>query len=518
MRVSDSNCSPRLLDALAHKVHQHLGMDFSGERRSDLLRRLLRLAQDQQPTDTDRWLEELAFADWNKSQIQALVPLFSVGETYFRRDAQAFDWLAQHHLKPLLERRRKEGQRSLRLWSAACCTGEEAYGLLFLVDELLGFERDSWQVDLLATDINEDFLVRARHGLYGRNAFRGNDEAYRSRYFQAEGSRWRVRTAWRDRIRFVRFNLADSRQPSPMPDADLILCRNVLMYFSPARAGAALRRLLASLEPNGVLMLSSVEAGIATRAGLKGRMAASNYALTKQGSMGLSEGSAPQPDTSPIPPSWLAAANPAPGLSPQSVPASKAVTSPATAPRIQLRPAEASPAAETGPAALWDKAQQALANGRPEAARQVLHAYLDCPALSPAQQRQACLLLARSWADEHQIELARQNLERALTLDAASASAYWLLALLEQQVGNNRGALSALQKALYLEPDFVLGYFLQARLLQSEGQTKASSKSLQVCRQLLGEQAEDAPVPRADGMSCAQLLRLCEQISMGDQL
>lgn len=512
MRVSDSSCSPRLLDALAHKVHQHLGMDFSGERRSDLLRRLLRLAQDQQLTDTDRWLEELAFADWNKSQIQALVPLFSVGETYFRRDAQAFDWLAQYHLKPLLERRRKEGQRSLRLWSAACCTGEEAYGLLFLVDELLGVERNSWQVDLLATDINEDFLVRARHGLYGRNAFRGNDEAYRSRYFQAEGSRWRVRTTWRDRIRFVRFNLADSRQPSPMPDADLILCRNVLMYFSPARASAALRRLLASLELEGVLMLSSVEAGIATRAGLKGRMAASNYALTKQVSMGLSKGSAPQADTSPIPSSWLAAESPAATLAPRSVPSSKAVTSRITAPKNRLR------AAETGPAALWDKAQQALANGQPEAARQVLHAYLDCPALSPAQQHQACLLLARSWADEHQIELARQNLERALILDAASASAYWLLALLEQQVGNNRGALSALQKALYLEPDFVLGYFLQARLLQSEGQTKASSKSLQVCRQLLGEQAEDAPVPRADGMSCAQLLRLCEQISMGDQL
>jgi chemotaxis protein methyltransferase CheR len=518
MRVTDSRASSRLLDALAHKVHQHLGMDFSGNRRSDLLRRLLRLAQDQHRPDTDRWLEELAFADWNTSQIQALVPVFSVGETYFRRDAQAFDWLARHHLAPLLSSRRREGNRSLRLWSAACCTGEEAYSLLFLVDELLGAERDSWHVELLATDINEDFLTRARHGLYGRNSFRGNDDAYCSRYFQREGSRWRVRSTWRDRIRFVRFNLADTRQPSPMPDADLILCRNVLMYFSPARAGAALRRLLASLDSNGLLMLSSVEAGIATRAGLKGRMAASNYALTKLGSMDLGEGSTPQADPSLIPPSWLAAENPAPGLTPQSVPASKAVTSPATALKIQLCPAEAGPADETGPAALWSKAQQALASGPPEMARQTLHAYLDCPALSPAQQHQAYLLLAKSWADEHQIELARLDLERALALDAASASAYWLSGLLEQQVGNNRGALSALQKALYLEPDFILGYFLQARLLQNEGQTKASIKSLQVCRRLLGEQAGDTPVPRADGLSCAQLLRLCDQITAGDQL
>src|SRR5690606_38065955 len=134
---------------------QHLGMDFSGARQSDLLRRLIGLAQ-AQGLDADSWLEELAFADWNANRIQTLVPAFSVGETYFRRDAEAFDWLAQHHLRPLLGRRRNEGRRYLRLWSAACCTGEEAYGLLFLIDELLGAERDSWTIEILATDINED--------------------------------------------------------------------------------------------------------------------------------------------------------------------------------------------------------------------------------------------------------------------------------------------------------------------------------------------------------------------------
>ncbi len=510
MRVSDLQCSPRLLDALAHKVHQHLGMDFSGERRSDLLRRLLRLAREQRLPDTEHWLEALAFADWNASQIQALVPAFSVGETYFRRDSEAFGWLARNHLKPLLARRRREGQRYLRLWSAACCTGEEAYGLLFLIDELLGTERRSWDVELLATDINEDFLTHARRGVYGRNAFRGNDDAFRRRYFQAEGSRWRVRSDWLDRIRFVRFNLTDGRQPSPMPSADLILCRNVLMYFSPARASAALHRLLASLEPNGVLLLSSVEAGIATQAGLKGCMAASNYALTLPGSIGAKELCVPRPVASPAQLLWpggdYAAAAPAePAALSRTAP--RRVTTPENEPRV----------IETDPAVFLAQAQQALAQGKSEVARESLHAYLGCPGLSPGQQHETCLLLARSWADELRIEPARCYLERALALDAASTSAYWLSALLEQQAGNTRGALSALQKALYLEPDFILGYFLQARLLRSDDQAQASSKSLQVCRQLLSEQAEDAPVPRADGMSCAQLLRLCDQIVTRDQ-
>lgn len=509
MRVSDANCSPRLLNVLTQKVHQHLGMDFSGERRSDLLRRLSRLAHEQGLSDVDHWLEELAFADWNKDQIQALVPAFSVGETYFRRDAEAFEWLARHHLAPLLARRRHEGQRYLRLWSAACCTGEEAYGLLFLIDELLGAERDSWTVELLATDINEEFLAHARDGIYGRNAFRGNDEAYRSRYFQADGSRWRVRPAWRERIRFARFNLADARQASPMPNADVILCRNVLMYFSPARASAALRRLLVSLAPRGLLLLSSVEAGIATRARLKGYMAASNYALARQDAM----------DAVVEPPraaAWFfqhqrpAEKTPRPDFPLKPVPSLTAVQYGAAA--LLSEPL----AAETGPAALWAQAQHDLENGRPEAARDALVAYLDGPALSPAQQHQACLVLARSWADAQQMKLARKFLERALSLDASSPSAYWLLALLEQQGGNNGGALKALQKALYLEPDFILGYFLQARLLQTEGQAQASAKSLQVCQRLLEKQAEDTLLPRADGMSRAQLLRLCEQLE-GDR-
>lgn len=511
MRVSDTHCSPRLLDALAHKVHQHLGMDFSGERRSDLLRRLLRLAREQELSDTGHWLEELAFADWNSSQIQALVPAFSVGETYFRRDSEAFGWLVRNHLRPLLERRRREGQRYLRLWSAACCTGEEAYGLLFLLDELLGTERDSWDVDVLATDINEAFLAHARRGVYGRNAFRGNDEVYRRRYFEADGSRWRVRSNWLERIRFVRFNLTDARQPSPMPGADLILCRNVLMYFSPARASAALRRLLASLDPNGVLMLSAVEAGIATQAGLKGRIAASNYALTRQGSIGAKDARMARPDELPVQPRWLVGDDPAAAAPPQ--PAALSKTPPRRATALENEPR----IAETGPAVFWTQAQQALAQGESETAREALRAYLDCPGLSSAQQHEACLLLARSWADEQQTEPARRYLDRALTLDATSMAAYWLLALLEQQTGNTRGALSALQKALYLEPEFILGYFLQARLLRSDGQAQASSKSLQVCRQLLREQAEDAPVPHADGMSCAQLTRLCDQIMTGEQ-
>jgi len=492
-------CSSKLVDALVHKVHRHLGMDFSGNRRADLMRRLRSLAQG----PYEHWLEKLAFAEWDAAIVQSLVPAFSVGETYFRRDASAFDWLAADHLLPLLTQRRHAGFRRLRLWSAACCTGEEAYGLLFLVDGLLGAERASWQVDLLATDINDGFLARARQGVYGRNSFRGDDRAFRDHYFEACGNGWRVKAPWRERIGFERFNLiAEAGEASmspracvplqaPMQGADVILCRNVLMYFSPAQARSALRRLLDSLAPEGVLLLSSVEAGIATAAGLSGTHAGSNYALRPAGA------DVKRPFI--VPPTAVAEAR---------RPRARLIKRPLRPPAVDKR------AASTGPAAAGDGQRSPM---RPPQALdhlsvEELEASVTGPKLDTAQRHQACLLLARHRADRNDLKQAKQWLDHALELDGRAPAAYWLLALLEEQSGRFEAALQALQKVLYLDPDFIIAYFLRARLLKARGQSRAGAKCLQECRRLLQALPEEAAVEHADGLSAGRLLELCDNL------
>ncbi|MDX1368647.1 CheR family methyltransferase [Pseudomonas sp.] len=505
MQRTEARCSPRLLAALNHKVHQHLGMDFSGARGADLLRRLQLLALELQVTDLEPWLQQLAFADWDAELVQTLIPAFSVGETYFRRDAEALDWLAVNHLGPLLARRRQAGQRSLRLWSAGCCTGEEAYSLLFLLDRLLGAERDSWTLELLASDINAAFLARAEQSLYGANAFRRNEATFRSQHFEAEGRLWRVRPAWRGRIRFIQYNLADDLHACPMQGADLILCRNVLMYFSPTRAASVLHRLLGCLDRDGLLLLSAVEAGIATQAGFNGFWAGCNYALSSSAGRAV-------PDA--VPADFTACQDISPATSP-SVAGGQAswphrADSAVDVDRVwpPVKRADAGAPSE----GLWQQAQRCLDAGDYATAREALLAYLACAGLSHAQQHQACLLLARIWADQQQIDEAQDWLQRALLLDPGSVMGYWLQALLAQQSGDIAAALLALQKTLYLDPGFILGYFLQARLLRVQGRGRASDKALQVCRQLLGEQDDEALVAQGDGMSCAQLLRVCEQL------
>lgn len=507
MSRGEPSGSPRLLAALSHKVLQHVGIDFSGPRRGDLLRRLQLLALERQITDFDSWVQQLAFADWDAAQVQSLIAAFTVGETYFRRDAEAFDWLARHHLAPLMARRRQEGRRHLRLWSAGCCTGEEAYGLLFLIDELLGGESADWSVELVASDINGAFLARAEQGIYGRNAFRSSEEDFRRRYFQAEGPQWRVRPAWRQRIRFVQYNLADGCLPPALADADLILCRNVLMYFSTGRALAAVRRLLGSLSADGILLLSAVEASLATQAGLVGSWAGCNYALAPAARQDVRV-------SSPAPSRAFAAEQVALGKARPLYP--KQTSGEARQPAPATSPAPAEQAADASADAIrerrWQQVARAQASGQHEQVREALQAYLSCPGLSRSQQHQACLAMAQSWADQQRPEPAQEWLQRALALDSNSPKLYWLQALLAQQSGDLRLAQAALQKALYLDPEFILGYFLRARLLRAEGQARAGEKALQVCRQLLLVQDVASLVPQGDGLSCVQLLRLCDQL------
>ncbi|MNG21738.1 tetratricopeptide repeat protein [compost metagenome] len=120
--------------------------------------------------------------------------------------------------------------------------------------------------------------------------------------------------------------------------------------------------------------------------------------------------------------------------------------------------------------------------------------------------------MVRSWADQQRGDEAEPWLQRALALDPTSAGAHWLAAMLAQQAGDEQAAVAELQKVLYLDPEFILAHFHLARLLRGSGQRQASARALRNCRELLARQPPEAPVPQGDGLSSAQLLRLCEQL------
>lgn len=175
-------------------------------------------------------------------------------ETFFFREPAAFD-LAREALHRLAERRAKE--RRLRIWSIGCSTGQEVHSvaMLFAGDAA---RWEGWGIEIVGTDVSRAAIAQARSGLYSQFEIqRGLPVQSMLRWFESEGESWRVRPELRGMSRFQVHNALDPASSPLRPD--LLLCRNVLLYFAlPARA-AAFERMAAAIQPDGYLMLGAGE-------------------------------------------------------------------------------------------------------------------------------------------------------------------------------------------------------------------------------------------------------------------
>ena len=237
-------------------LHARCGLAYPESKRADLAHGL-RLALASSQHDDLAALHADAAADGPSWEI--ILAQLTIGETYFFRNTPQFAALRQHILPELIERRRTT--HHLRIWSAGCATGEEPYSIAMILAELLPSDQ-FWQVSILATDINPQFLARARDGLYGSWSFRETPEATRARFFTPEQQRWRLHPAIRQMVTFARLNLAQPCFPAILNGTyaqDLILCRNVTIYFDEATTHQLIERFHSTLLPGGWLIVGHAE-------------------------------------------------------------------------------------------------------------------------------------------------------------------------------------------------------------------------------------------------------------------
>jgi chemotaxis protein methyltransferase CheR len=186
---------------------------------------------------------------------QRIVEALVTTETSFFRDHQPFEALRTSVIPDLIARRRDE--RRLNIWCAACSTGQEPYSLVLLLREHFA-QLATWKIDVLATDISSDVLERARQGVYNQVEInRGLSAALLVKHFRQEGNRWRLNDDVRAEVRFMLLNLANAWPP--LPRMDLVLLRNVLIYFDVPTKKQILARLARQLRPDGYLLLGGAE-------------------------------------------------------------------------------------------------------------------------------------------------------------------------------------------------------------------------------------------------------------------
>jgi chemotaxis protein methyltransferase CheR len=244
-------------------IASRLGLDLPEGRRQELERALTRACRASSFSDPEAYLAWLATLPEESPEWRRLAGHLTVGETYFLRDCACFEALEQHVLPSIIAARRSEAVLRLRIWSAGCATGEEPYSLAILLDRLLS-DRADWALTILATDINLEALEAAERGRYRAWAFRETPQWICERYFQRRGAEtFELDPTIRRMVTFTPLNLAEDGYPSAVTNTsamDLILCRNVLMYFTRGAQQATVSRLRQALVADGWLIVSPAEA------------------------------------------------------------------------------------------------------------------------------------------------------------------------------------------------------------------------------------------------------------------
>jgi chemotaxis protein methyltransferase CheR len=186
---------------------------------------------------------------------KAVIEAMTTNETFFFRDKTPFDLFKDHLLPKAIASR--STQRRIRIWCAAASTGQEPYTLAMILDEAKS-KMPGWSVEIIATDICDEVLDRARSGLYTQfEVQRGLPVQMMLKYFTQEGDHWRIAQNIRSMVTFKNLNLI--KDFSSQGIFDIVFCRNVLIYFDALQKSDVLRRISKVMAPDGVLVMGAAE-------------------------------------------------------------------------------------------------------------------------------------------------------------------------------------------------------------------------------------------------------------------
>lgn len=252
---------------LVDLILQRLGLQLNEHRLASLTKVVDGLASSSVSLSVNQLYQQLETADISTVVWQQIVQALTVGETYFYRNSAHVNALSLHVLPALIKARRLAGDKRLRLWSAGCATGEEPYTLAMILYDVLPDLKD-WSITILATDINERYLQQARIGHYRPHSFRGETPPWvQSRWFRKSGDGFVIDASLRSMVTFMPLNLVQDSYPlrdNNTTDLDLVLCRNVTIYFDRTQTKAVAERFFQTLIPGGWLIVghSEPQAGV----------------------------------------------------------------------------------------------------------------------------------------------------------------------------------------------------------------------------------------------------------------
>jgi len=439
----------------------------------------------------------------SRAEWATLLSLITTGESYFLRDRGQFQLLRDRLLPELIAKRRAiagNGRPSLRLWSAGCSTGEEPHSLAMVLQVLIP-DLQAWDCFILGTDINPTAIAAARQGIYSHWSFRMMDANLQTQYFTARKQEWLLDDAIRQLVTFQTGNLVCDPFPNPASsiyDFDLILCRNVFIYFDSTAVATVLNKFARSLRPEGYLMVGHTELHGHSLGHLEARVFPESVVYQQRHPFPAATVEVPQPSlavtTAPLPSVLATTVQTSPPVDRPPIPAPVPAAMERTIPGSGLPPDWLT--------SLEEQMQRSHQQGNYPAVIQVGLQMLQ----HHPQHFDACYRMAQAYANLGQHQLAAHYAERAIEIDAKPLAPYYLLTHIALDQGALETAKLWLKKIIYLDPTAISAYLELGFLYEQEGDRLRTRKMQTTAIALLQQMPQALPVEFQDGVTAGELL------------
>ena len=417
--------------------------------------------------------EYLTLLPTSPDELQALLNAVTIQETHFFRNPPQFRALRQHVLPQLIKRATASGSRRLRIWSAGCSTGEEPYSVAMLVRELLPL-LDGWDVKIVATDVSTRALDAARVGRYGERALHTAPREDVERWFIRQGEEYVVRPEVRELVEFRHHNLVTEPVPFAEP-IDLLLCRNVTIYFARDTTRRLMRQFHEGLAEGGYLFLGHSETLWQINDEFRLVTLGDAFVYRRDSAADVAERRSILPDRRTGDDGLPSAGERRVNKVDRRSSAWEVLTKPRVLP-FPRRPAPPVSTPEQSGDPL-DEVRAALREGR----------YADASSLAAAVAR----------------------------TDSMRADAHYLNGLALANLGRDSDALVELRKAIYVDPMAGFAHFLLAGVLSRLGDMPGAARSYRAAAETLGRGGADADATELGGRSVDELVDMCWQLAGG---
>lgn len=487
-------------------VEELLGIECAPwqiERLPSLLRER---AQKGRHADVATYLRSLSMAKRSSDELSALAEELTVGETYFFREPKQLDVMIAVAIPALLSNKRRS-PGPLRILSAGCSSGEEAYSIALSLRHRAD-ERTAAEAQIVGVDMNPAALQKAREAIYSSWSLRSTPDAVRDRWFSPKGQGARLRPEIGSMVKFERRNLLLDDPAFFRPGAfDIVFCRNVTIYFSPAATRKVVGALERSITPGGFLFLGHSE----TLRGLSDEfdLMQSHETFYYQKKDLARPGTVPRPN-SPI-------GDPAAALSSAALPAEappelgmdawmKAILRSSARIEAATKKLEETSSKDTpAPQAQLNKALELFQAERFDEALVLLRSSRDKGALGPlADILRAVICVNLGLFAEAEAACAPLRFD-----EARGASAHYILGLCCEHEGNPERAANHLRSAIHLDPTFAMPYIRLGRLARASGDIDEARATLRRAADLIARERPDRILLFGGGFQRSALLELC---------